>query len=252
MNDMASLAKQFKADGFVKIEGFLSPDELTCVRAEVERYKREVAPTLESYRALYEKAGEVVDLKMLTEMDKADGFFADLIHGEKAKSLAGALLADEAIVRGVEYFDKPPKIGTPTPAHQDGFYFCLEPNEAVTMWVALDDADEGNACLHYVRGSHLRGLIDHGGSGVVGFSQGMTEKSWSAGDEVVAAARAGDCLAHHSLTIHFTQANPSDRHRRSLGLVYTAARAKPDPAAEARYAASLGAQRENYYEGATS
>jgi phytanoyl-CoA hydroxylase len=252
MSDWTTHAKQFRQDGFVKVEGFLSPDELTTVRAEVERYKRDVVPTLASFRALYEKGDDAVDLKMLTDMDKADSFFADLIHGEKAKSLASALLGDEAIVRGVEYFDKPPKIGTPTPAHQDGFYFCLDPNEAVTMWIALDAADEGNACLHYVRGSHLRGLIDHAGSGVVGFSQGMTEKKWSAEDDVAACALAGDCLAHHSLTVHFTHANGSDRHRRSLGLVYHAARTKPDEAALARYEASVNAQRENYYQGATN
>ena len=120
MNDLAALHRKIKQDGFVKIEGFLSPDELENVRTEVERYKTKVAPTLESFRALYEKGDDDVDLKMLTDMDKADAFFADLIHGEKAKSLASGLLDDEAIVRGVEYFDKPQKIGTPTPPHQDG------------------------------------------------------------------------------------------------------------------------------------
>lgn len=49
---------------------------------------------------------------------------------------------------------KPPRIGKGTPPHQDGYYFMLEPNEAVTMWMALEDVNEENGCVRYVKESH--------------------------------------------------------------------------------------------------
>jgi hypothetical protein len=54
---------------------------------------------------------------------------------------------------------------------QDGFYFHIKPNKAVTMWMALDAADEENGCLVYTTGSHKTGIRPHQASGVLGFSQ---------------------------------------------------------------------------------
>ena len=31
---------------------------------------------------------------------------------------------------------------SPTPPHQDNYYFCLKPPDVVTLWVALDPVDE--------------------------------------------------------------------------------------------------------------
>ena len=67
-----------------------------------------------------------------------------------------------------QWFNKPPAQSSPTPAHQDGFYFCLVPNEAVNMWLALDEINQDNGCIRYVAGSHHRGLRPHGQSGVLG------------------------------------------------------------------------------------
>lgn len=56
-------------------------------------------------------------------------------------------------VRGVnmQYFNKLAGIGQPTP-HQNGYYFMLEPDDVVTMWLALDDVKNGNGCVRFVRG----------------------------------------------------------------------------------------------------
>jgi ectoine hydroxylase-related dioxygenase (phytanoyl-CoA dioxygenase family) len=50
----------------------------------------------------------------------------------------------------MQYFNKPPSVGQPTPPHQDGYYFMLDPCEAVTMWFALDEVDEENGRMRYV------------------------------------------------------------------------------------------------------
>ncbi len=240
----------FEANGFVHVRSFLSELELAEVRENVQRYQNEVVPRLEGYRVLYDVADGQRFIKQMSEMDKADGFFAELLGGAKARSLAEALLGEEAVATTLEYFDKGPRIGKPTPPHQDGYYFCLTPNHAVTMWVALDDCDLENGCMSYVIGSHRQGVIVHQPSGVVGFSQGLQSVAYGPEELFVATGRAGDCFAHHSLTIHLAGANRSDRHRRSLGLIYYGVSSRRDEAAFERYQASLRAQRQDYPVGA--
>jgi phytanoyl-CoA hydroxylase len=249
--DFVPLQTPFERDGFVHVKGFLSPSELADVRRRVERYKVEIAPTLESYRVLYDVEGGVRSIKQMVDLDKADPCFADLIDGD-GRRLATALLGEDALPQTVEYFDKGPGIGKPTPPHQDGYYFCLKPNHAVTVWVALDDCDEENGCMSYVSGSHRNGIIDHHASGVVGFSQGL-DYAPSPGEKLfVAKGGAGDCFAHHSVTIHLAGANRSDRHRQSLGMIYYGRSAHRDEDAFARYKANVEQQRKQYGAGATA
>jgi ectoine hydroxylase-related dioxygenase (phytanoyl-CoA dioxygenase family) len=109
------------------------------------------------------------------------------------------------------------------------------------MWVALDDADEENGCLVYVKGSGVGPLRPHQPSGILGFSQKCTDYG-SPEDlkkEMVMAAKAGDVIAHNSAMMHRTGANTSTRHRRAIGLVYFGVSAKTDDVRRAAYQKSL-------------
>ncbi|MGE5877203.1 phytanoyl-CoA dioxygenase family protein, partial [Klebsiella quasipneumoniae] len=77
-------------------------------------------------------------LKQMQDMEKYDSYFKTLAVESKYKHLAKALLGEDVICKTVEYFNKPPRIGKPTPPHQDGYYFMLKPQQAVTMWRALE------------------------------------------------------------------------------------------------------------------
>ena len=46
----------------------------------------------------------------------------------------------EPVSMGVETFNKPAKVGSGVPPHQDNAYFCLTPPDALTIWIALDAA----------------------------------------------------------------------------------------------------------------
>ena len=150
--------------------------------------------------------------------------------------------AEEVIGKNMQYFNKPPGVGKATPAHQDGFYFMLQPCEALTLWLALDEVDEANGCVRYVRGSHTRGMREHGRTQTLGFSQGIldypckTDLAW----ETPVFATPGDVLAHQALTIHRAGANSSpNRSRRALGFIYYSERARQDEVAHAAYQAKL-------------
>jgi phytanoyl-CoA hydroxylase len=235
--------REFDRDGHVCVRGFLAGGELEELRANLERYIREIVPGLPGSEAFFEDAGRRETLKQMQNMQEHDGFFDEFCRRASNVQLAETLLGEAVVSQGVEYFCKPPGIGKATPPHQDGYYFCIEPNHAVTLWIALDRVDEENGCLHYVTGSHRRGIRPHGASRVLGFSQGVSD--FGAAEEAQEhcyTLEPGDAIAHHSVTIHRADANGSARPRRALGLVYYAARARRDEAAFGRYLAAVKRQ----------
>jgi phytanoyl-CoA hydroxylase len=222
----------FDRDGYVVLRGFFSRDEVGEIRDNIARYVREVGPGLPAGEVMYEDRERPETLKRLAHVDQYDRWFREFLHTGRSTALAELLLGGPVVGQQLAWFDKAPRDSTPTPAHQDGYYFLLEPPAALTMWVALDEVDEANGCLRYVPGSHRRGMRPHARTTVVGFSQGIEDY----GDadraaEVTVPASPGDLLAHHCLTVHSADANGSpDRHRRSLGLIYYAADAHVDGA----------------------
>ena len=44
-----------------------------------------------------------------------------------------------------------------TPPHQDNHYFCLDPPNCITIWVALDPVTQETGALRYLPYSHLEG-----------------------------------------------------------------------------------------------
>jgi phytanoyl-CoA hydroxylase len=227
--DFAAAKRDFDRDGFVILRGFLSPEEFREFDDNMQRYIREVMPKVPRERKFFGDINRPETLKQLAAIRENDPFFDAFIKREKYISLARALLDDDVVPQECEWFDKPPALNNPTPPHQDGFYFMLEPNEALTIWIPQDVVDASNGCLRYVVGSHRRGMREHQRSGVLGFSLGMAD--FSDADKTMEReihVKPGDVVIHHSMTIHRADANPSKRHRRALGLVYYAKRAKQD------------------------
>ena len=118
------------------------------------------------------------------------------------------------------------------PAHQDMPYWPFEPYELVSAWIALDDSTIQNGCVRYVAGSHKLGMLPHAPSGVVGNSLGVMEDARVAVlEERPVEVRRGSVILHHSLTVHRSEANQSDKPRRGLIYVYMSERVRvTDPA----------------------
>lgn len=57
----------------------------------------------------------------------------------------------------------------------------------------------------------------------------LAKQVFDRADEVPACMEPGDLVIHHCLTIHRADPNPSNRHRRALGLAYNSKRARKDP-----------------------
>lgn len=175
----------------------------------------------------------------------------DLLLAERAEAAAGGLLAgsvvddsvwlaaaadarlldlvERILEPGVVLFSscwvvKPPHTGRAAAWHQDGGSWPLDPLVAVTLWVALDDADAGNGGLHVVPGSHRGGLLPHDRN-----DQRLSSELFNVSlptatvDEAAAVnldLQAGDVSAHHPALIHGSGPNTSDRPRRALVIRY--------------------------------
>lgn len=236
----------FDADGYVIVREFLTPAEFDELVSNLDRYIREVVPTLADAHAFYVEKGKPETLKQMQHMG-VDPFFREYARHPKWLALAEALLGEPVTAQEPEWFNKPPGTSHPTPPHQDNYYFSLEPANVLTIWLALDPVDDDNGCLHYVRGSHLQGVRPHGPSRVVGFSQTITDFGpEDEANEVRIHLRPRDAVVHWGNTIHRAQPNRTkDRQRRAFAMVLRGASCRLDEASHARYLAALKKQHES-------
>lgn len=236
----------FNSDGYVSFRPLYDADQLRELNGEVERFIQNVVPTMPQEQVYFEDKTDKSSLKQLQKVFEFDDYFRDLMENGAPRRIAEEVLQDEVVPVNMQYFNKPPGIGQPTPAHQDGYYFHLDPCEAVTGWLALEDVDEDTGCIHYARGSHKENEFrPHGQSGVLGFSQGITDFGTPAdrANEVSFPGAGGTFLMHHAKTVHWASGNKSKtRTRKALGFIYYAQRAKLDIAAKDAYQAALDAR----------
>lgn len=233
------LRPAFDRDGYVCVAPLHEAATMSAIVTEMDRVLRDVVPTMPREQVYLEDKNDPTSVKQLQRLFEYSDLFHELMFNGPARRIAEEVLRDEVVPMNMQYFNKPPGIGQPTPPHQDGYYFHLAPCEAVTGWLALEDVDDENGCIHYVRGSHLAdGFRPHGFSGVLGFSQGMTDFG-TAEDKASTVAfpgGPGTFLMHHARTIHWAGPNRSPtRSRRALGFIYYGQRARLDVAAKEAY-----------------
>lgn len=232
------LRQRFLNDGYIFFPNFLGDAEIRELRLTLDHFIREKVQHMPTEQVYYEDRADKNSLKQLQQLFLYEPFFDRLMFGSKFERLASILLDDQVVGKNMQYFNKAPKIGKATPPHQDGYYFMLKPNEALTMWLALEKAGPENGCVRYVRGSHKKSLRPHGRTDTLGFSQGIVDfgREEDYAESVFHPARAGDLLVHHSLTIHWAEANASEElSRKALGFIYFAAKAREDKIAQAAY-----------------
>ena len=220
---------EFDRDGFTVVKEFLSGQDRHQLLEQVDRYLRDVMPTMDPKMVFFEDKTRPDTFIYVQNMERHDAYFKKFLEEGPCRQLAECLFGQPAAPKGASIFNKPPRIGRGTPPHQDASYWMIDPNEALTLWIAIDRSDESNGCVHYVRGSHKAGLRSHEPSNAFGFSRKISD--YASSDEraeVAVPIEPGDLIAHHCVTIHRTEDNPSDRSRRAIGLVYYSQRVKVD------------------------
>ena len=230
------LLQEYQQNGFVVVRQFLTGSALEELKGQLDRFIRDVVPGLPAGNAFYHDRDRPETLKQLNEMQD-DPYFGEIRDRSQWLDLATRLLGEQAVAKHPQWFNKPPGIDHPTPPHQDNYYFCLDPDASITLWLAIDPVDQQNGCLRYLPGSHRDGLREHDASNVLGFSQGVTDY----GEEEIAreveiCCQPGDLVVHHGEVIHRADPNrTADRQRRAFAVVYRTESAKRNETAYQAY-----------------
>ena len=199
----------FNRDGYLKGIRIFSAQEMAGIR---EYFDGLLARTL--------AAGG--DSYSISTAHLRHGRVYDLLIHPRIVACVKDLLGENTIAWGSHFFCKMPGDGKRVSWHQDASYWPLTPSKAVTVWLAIDDADVENACMRYISGSHVLGhltykLSENDEANVLNQTVAGVEKL---GEPVAVELQAGEISIHSDLLLHGSEANQSARRRCGLTLRY--------------------------------
>ncbi len=235
-----TILRDYERDGVALVRGFLSPDEVGAIRAELDRYIREDLPDKPLDARTLEADEKTV--RNLWRLEQHNEFFRELAERADLRVLIAPLVKGEPVLAGVETFNKPALIGSGVPPHQDNAYFCQTPPDMLTVWIAIDAVTEANGPVTYVKGSHRLGPLPTRPSGVRGNSIGLAEMpEVGEGELLVGLLAPGDATIHHCDTIHYSAPNTTEHPRLGFLLVFRGSHTTTDPELKATYSAAATA-----------
>jgi len=99
-------------------------------------------------------------------------------------------------------------------------YWSLSPARTVTVWLAIDDADEKNAAMRFIPRTHTLGSLEWQTSDrPVALHQEIVGAE-ALGETVSNNLKAGQVSLHADMLAHGSEPNTSDRRRCGLTLRY--------------------------------
>jgi len=197
-------------------EGYLLPFRIFS-EAEVAELRTYFDDLLAKYLA----AGQ--DSYSISSAHLRHGRVWDVLTNPKVVALVADILGPSVVAWGSHFFCKMPRDGKTVSWHQDASYWPLTPSKAVTLWLAIDDADRDNAAMKYIPGTHILGhltykLSETDPSNVLNQVVPEVEKY---GEPVYVELKAGEASLHSDLLLHGSDANESARRRCGLTLRFT-------------------------------
>jgi ectoine hydroxylase-related dioxygenase (phytanoyl-CoA dioxygenase family) len=207
----------FRQNGHVYLPNVCSEEEIAIYREVLNRaaykYNRETRPMEE--RDTYGKA--FLQIMNLWTKDEAvrQYVFSRRFAGIAAKlmSVSGVrLYHDQALYKEAK--------GGHTPWHQDQFYWPLNTDNTVTMWMPLVDVPIEVGALTFASASHQEGFLGH---------VAISDESHDLWQELVEKKgyrihneplKAGDATFHAGWTLHMAPGNAGDYTREVMTVIY--------------------------------
>jgi phytanoyl-CoA hydroxylase len=216
--------RQYDEQGFLSVPSFLDDRELEQWRAAVDgavaQRKEQVLPfvterargrrTDEDQRYYERVFTQRINLWQSNDAIRALVFQPGLgqFVGRLAEVAGLRIWTDQALIKE--------PYGNPTGYHLDVPFWSFSSPDAITIWLALDDATLENGCLYYVPGSHKAAkfeLIDIGRD--IGALYDIYPE-WHDVQAVPCPVPAGGALLHNGLTFHGAGANMTPGSRRAM------------------------------------
>ena len=228
LNDVKTIdpvsIKSFTDNGHVLIKNILSQDEMDLYRPVINdaayRYNSERRKMED--RDTYGKA--FLQIMNLWEVDEAARKF---VMAKRFASIAAQLLGVEKVRLYHDQALYKEAGGGFTPWHQDQFYWPLDTNKTVTMWMPLIDISVEMGMLTFASGSHKNGMLKNvpiSDESEVYLNNYIKENKY----EVTRATtmKAGDATWHSGWVLHSAPGNQSSQTREVITIIYFANGAK--------------------------
>lgn len=213
--------QEYDENGFIVIEDFLTPKELKHWRTVTDEAvqqrleKRNGFNNQDDPEAYYSQVF-VQCVKLLETHPGMAEIMLDPKLGKAAATLAGVdgirIWHDQALFK--------PPYANPTAWHLDNPYWSFHSRQAISIWVALDDATLQNGCLYYIPGSHKTATYENSGIGANMAALFKVYPEWRKINAVAAPAKAGSAVFHNGLVAHGAGANMSSGPRRAMTCAY--------------------------------
>lgn len=213
----------FRENGYLAGVKMLDEEQIEILRNELVELVDETHPGRElfyEYNSNESTDPQTILFHALGAWRVTEGYH-DVLWNPRFLMAASQLLGDKPVrFWHDQLFYKPPKKGGVVAWHQDYSYWTrTKPVAHLTCWCALDDATKENGCLQYIPGSHQWGLLPKpviAGEleGIKDFLNEDQKKTFE--KPALAEVKAGEAIFHHSLTLHGSGENKSNRPRRAF------------------------------------
>lgn len=214
------LASSFNARGHAVVRGLASPEEAAAYHPVIEAAALDTAW---DKRPLEERDTYGQAFLQSFNLWRVDPTIAQFVLARRFAQVAAELLGVERVrLYHDQALCKEPGGGR-TPWHQDQYYWPLDTDRTITMWMPLVDVPAEVGSMTFAEGSHklgdLRGQsISDASDGE--FSAVIAERGLKS--HTYGAMRAGDATFHAGWTIHSAGPNPSGQLRTVMTIIYMA------------------------------
>lgn len=214
--------RAFQELGYCVFPGVLEGNELAKARAELDVL---IAGMPEEREVFGPEGKTMVPMRMewLVEPHVKHAYWLELCRHPRVLDAVESVLGPDIILIMSHIIAKPPRDGLVVKWHQDNTYWpSVEGTDAITVWLALDDADEGNGCMKVIPSTHAgypelaKHLTD--GEDLLGVEVPVPPEMVERAIPVEMAA--GSLSIHDSYVLHGSEANTSERRRAGYTMRY--------------------------------
>ena len=147
-----------------------------------------------------------------------------IIHHPTVLDTVEDLLGPNLLVANADFFIKEPHSPSFVSFHQDSYYWHIEPNDMISVWVALSAATPENGCMRYAPRSHLGGKRPHEETFATdnALSRGQVVRLGEDAESVEVVLEPGQIAIHHCLLAHASGANRTGEKRVGVTIRYMA------------------------------
>lgn len=211
----ADQAAQFDDAGFTVVPQLLTPAVLERTVEEVDALEARVETFLQKQDNSRAGIAESGAITFTTHIVARSEWLRSLVASEPLTGICRDLLGPDVRLYWDQAVYKKPEKPRRFPWHQDNGYTYVEPQQYLTVWIALTDATVGNGCPQVAPGLHHEGTLRHHWVDPLGF------ECFSEPDDVaVAEVKAGGAVVFSSLTPHLTGPNTTASVRKAYIVQY--------------------------------